>query len=104
MVATAAEPQIVVAVADQPHSPKRPSRTPKPSAKVREAMQSLEVATSTSRRATNNTTSSAVPKGTRALGNGSGSNDQAEAGKTVLQKLVRSAKNNLTDVLCSSRK
>ncbi|EAQ84334.1 hypothetical protein CHGG_08348 [Chaetomium globosum CBS 148.51] len=50
-MAAEAQPQIVVEVADQPPSPRRPSRALKPSAKAREAMQSLEDVATTSRRA-----------------------------------------------------
>jgi uncharacterized coiled-coil protein SlyX len=87
-MAAAAQTETTIEVADRPPSPKRPSRAPKPSAKVREAMQSLEDAATTSRRITTYATRSITSKGTRALGSGSGVNGQAEAGKTALQTLL----------------
>ncbi|KAK4120055.1 hypothetical protein N657DRAFT_702529 [Parathielavia appendiculata] len=72
---------MVVEVTDQLLSPKRSSRAPKPSAKVHEAMQSLEDAATTSRRAITYTTRSAASKGTRLLGTGSGANGQLRRGK-----------------------
>jgi hypothetical protein len=66
-MAAAAQPEPVIEVADHPPSPKRPSRTPKPSAKVREAMQSLEDAATKSRRTTTYATRSIASKGTRVL-------------------------------------
>lgn len=62
--------------------PRRSDRAvPRNRAKLREAMQSLEDATTTTRRGTNDTTRTTALKGTRALGSGSGTNGQAEAGK-----------------------
>lgn len=87
-MAAAAQAQITVDATDQPTSPKRPTRTPKPSAKVREAMQSLEDAAITSRTATNDAARTATSRRTRAPGSGNGTNGQAEAGKTALQKLL----------------
>ncbi|KAK4119784.1 hypothetical protein N657DRAFT_245772 [Parathielavia appendiculata] len=49
-MAAAAQHEAVIAVADRPPSPKRPSRARKPSTKVREAMQSLEDTAPMSRR------------------------------------------------------
>ncbi|KAK4118380.1 hypothetical protein N657DRAFT_651360 [Parathielavia appendiculata] len=87
-MAAAAQPEAVIEVADCPPSPKRPSRAPKPSAKVREAMQSPEDAATTSRRIAIHATRSTASKGTRVLGSGNGANGQAEAGKTGLQTLL----------------
>jgi chromosome segregation ATPase len=88
-MAAAAQTEAVIEVADRPSSPKRPSRTPKSSAKVREVMQSLEDAATMSRRTTIYATRSTASKGTRVLGSGSGVNGQAEAGKTLLQMLLQ---------------
>ncbi|KAK4120429.1 hypothetical protein N657DRAFT_579875 [Parathielavia appendiculata] len=87
-MAAAAQPEAVIEVADRRPSPKRPSHAPKPSAKVREAMQSLEDTATTSRRTAIYATRSTAPRGTRVLGSGSGANGQAEAGKTGLQTLL----------------
>jgi hypothetical protein len=83
-MAAAAQPEIRVDATDLPPSPKRPTRTSKPSAKVREAMQSLEDTATTTRKATNDTIRTAISKGTHVLGSGSRSNGQAEAGKIAL--------------------
>ena len=61
-------PQTAVEPADQPPSPKRPSRAPKPSAKVREAMQSLDEAVGITRRDTTNATRTTVSSGARMPG------------------------------------
>lgn len=87
-MAEAVQSQIVVEVDDQPPSPKRPSRTPKPSAKVREAKQSLEDAATTSRRAASETTRVVTTRGTRATGTGYGVNGRIETGKSGLQVLL----------------
>src|ERR1700694_925326 len=86
-MAEAAQPQDAVNAIGQPTSPKRPTRTPKPSAKVREAMQSLEDA-STTRKAATDTTRTAPSRGTRVLGTGNMINGQAETGKSALQRLL----------------
>ncbi|KAK4096202.1 hypothetical protein N658DRAFT_436611 [Parathielavia hyrcaniae] len=69
-MAASAQSQIVVEVADQPPSPKRPSRTLKPSAKVREAMQSIEDAATVAKTTTSEGTRTVASRGTRAVGTG----------------------------------
>ncbi|EAQ84331.1 predicted protein [Chaetomium globosum CBS 148.51] len=87
-MAGSAQDQIVVEVADQPSPLKRPSRAPKPSAKVREAMQSIEDATTASRRTTSDATRTIASRGTRALGGGNATNSEVGTGKTALQTLL----------------
>ncbi|KAK4108376.1 hypothetical protein N656DRAFT_426804 [Canariomyces notabilis] len=87
-MAASAQPAAVIEEADRSILPKRPSRAIKPSAKVREAMQSVEDVATTSRRTINSITPSTASKGTPGLGSGSGTNGQAEAGKTALQTLL----------------
>ncbi|EAQ83089.1 hypothetical protein CHGG_10907 [Chaetomium globosum CBS 148.51] len=83
-----AQPQIVVEVADQPPSPRRPSRALKPSAKAREAMQSLEDVATTSRRAASETTRAVTTRGARASGILYGANSRIETGKSGIQMLL----------------
>jgi len=73
---------------DQSPSLKRPSRTLKPSIKAREAMQSIEGATTTSRRITSGATRPTATKGTRPPGGENGANSQTGTGKTSLQILL----------------
>ncbi|KAK4096356.1 hypothetical protein N658DRAFT_511271 [Parathielavia hyrcaniae] len=87
-VAASAQDHIVVEVADQPPTPKRPSRTSKPSAKVREAMQAIEDATITPRRTTSDGTRTVAPRGARAIGGANGTNGEAGTGKTALQTIL----------------
>lgn len=105
-MAAAAQTQITVNATDQPSSPKRPTRISKPSAKVREAMQSLEDAVITSRKATNDTTRTAAARGTRALGSESGTNGQAEAGKSALLRLLEAIteqRDEMREIICDLR-
>ena len=87
-MAAEAQPQIVVEVADQPPSPRRPSRALKPSAKAREAMQSLEDVATTSRRAASETTRAVTSRGARASGILYGANSRIETGKSGIQMLL----------------
>ncbi|EAQ86297.1 hypothetical protein CHGG_07550 [Chaetomium globosum CBS 148.51] len=87
-MAAEAQPQIVVEVADQPPSPRRPSRALKPSAKAREAMQSLEDVATTSRRAASETTRAVTTRGARASGILYGANSRIETGKSGIQMLL----------------
>jgi uncharacterized coiled-coil protein SlyX len=87
-MAASEQDQIVVEVADQPPTPKRPSRAPKPSAKVREAMQAIEDAAITSRRTTSDGTRTVAPRAARALGSANGTNGEAGTGKSGLQTLL----------------
>ncbi len=73
---------------DQSPSPKRPSRTLKPSIKVREAMQSIEDATTTSRRIMSGAMRPTATKGTSRLGDENGANSQTGTGNTSLQILL----------------
>ncbi|KAK4118437.1 hypothetical protein N657DRAFT_554969, partial [Parathielavia appendiculata] len=105
-MAAAAQPEAVIEVADRSPSPKRPSRAPKPSAKVREAMQLLEDAAITSRRTAIHATRSTASRGTRVLGSGSGANGQAEAGKTALQTLleaINEQQNETREIIAEQR-
>jgi uncharacterized coiled-coil protein SlyX len=101
-MAASARDEIVVEVADRPPSPKRPSRTLKPSAKVREAMQSIEDATIAAKTATNEGTRTVASRGTRALGTGYGANGRIEAGKSALQVLLE-AINEQQNTICELR-
>ena len=80
--------QIVVEVADQPSPLKRPSRAPKPSAKVREAMRSIEDVTTAAEATRNEGTRTGASRGTRALGTGYGVNGRIETGKSGIQMLL----------------
>lgn len=105
-MAASTQDQIVVEVADQPPSPKRPSRAPKPSAKVREAMQSIEDATTASRRITSDATRTVASRGTRALGGGNATNSDAGTGKTGLQTLLEvlnAQRNEMRDTIIEQR-
>ncbi|KAK4119477.1 hypothetical protein N657DRAFT_684423 [Parathielavia appendiculata] len=88
-MAASAQDQIVVEVADRPPSPKRPSRTLKPSAKVREAMQLIEDAATVAKTTTSEVTRTAASRGTRAVGTGYGVNGRIETGKSGLQLVVK---------------
>ncbi|EAQ84812.1 hypothetical protein CHGG_08826 [Chaetomium globosum CBS 148.51] len=87
-MAAEAQPQIVVEVAGQPPSPRRPSRALKPSAEAREAMQSLENVATTSRRAASETTRAVTTRGARASGILYGANSRIETGKSGIQMLL----------------
>jgi len=87
-MAGSAQDQIVVEVADQPPSSKRPIRAPKPSAKVREAMQSIEDAATTSRKITSDVARTVASRGTRAVGGGNAINGEVGTGKSALQTLL----------------
>ncbi|EAQ85571.1 predicted protein [Chaetomium globosum CBS 148.51] len=105
-MAGSAQDQIVVEVADQPSPLKRPSRAPKPSAKVREAMQSIEDATTASRRTTSDATRTAASRGTRALGGGNATNSEVGTGKTALQTLLEvlnAQRNEMLDTIIELR-
>jgi hypothetical protein len=105
-MAASAQDQIVVEVADQPPSPKRPSRTLKPSAKVREAMQLIEDATTAPRRITSDATRTAASRGTRASGTGYGVNGRSETGKSALQVLleaINEQRNEMHEIITEQR-
>jgi hypothetical protein len=105
-MAGSAQDQIVVEVADQPSPMKRPSRAPKPSAKVREAMQSIEDATTASRRTTSDATRTVASRGTRALGGGNATNSEVGTGKTALQTLLEvlnAQRNEMRDTIIEQR-
>ena len=105
-MAASAQDQIVVEVADQPSPLKRPSRAPKPSAKVREAMQSIEDATTASRRTTSDAMRTATSRGTRALGGGNATNSEVGTGKTALQTLLEvlnAQRNEMLDTIIELR-
>ncbi|KAK4095680.1 hypothetical protein N658DRAFT_403074, partial [Parathielavia hyrcaniae] len=87
-MAASAQGQIVVEVADQPPSPKRPSRTLKPSAKVREAMQSIVDAATVAKTTMSEGTRTVASRGTRAVGTGYGVNGRIETGKSGLLMLL----------------
>lgn len=105
-MAASAEDQIVVEVADQPPTPKRPSRTPKPSAKVREAMQAIEDATVTPRRIMSDGMRTGAPRKARALGGGNATNSEVGTGKTALQTLLEvlnAQRNEMRDTIIEQR-
>jgi hypothetical protein len=105
-MAASARDEIVVEIADRPPSPKRPSRTLKPSAKVREAMQSIEDATIAAKTTTNEGTRIVASRGTRALGTGHGVNGRSEAGKSSLQVLleaINEQRNEMHEVITEQR-
>ncbi|EAQ88754.1 predicted protein [Chaetomium globosum CBS 148.51] len=105
-MAGSAQDQIVVEVADQPSPLKRPSGAPKPSAKVREAMQPIEDATTASRRTTSDATRTVASRGTRALGGGNATNNEVGTGKTALQTLLEvlnAQRNEMRDTITELR-
>lgn len=87
-MAGSAQDQIVVEVADRPPSPKRPSRTPKPSAKVRKAMQSTEDTATLAKTTTSKVARTVAARGIRAVGTENGVNGRIETGKSGLQVLL----------------
>jgi hypothetical protein len=87
-MAASAQDQIVVEVTDRPPSPKRPSCTLKPSAKVREATQSIEDAATVAKTTTSEGTRAVASRRTRVVGTGYGINGRIETGKSGLQMLL----------------
>jgi hypothetical protein len=97
-----AQDQIVVEVADRPPSPKRPSRTLKPSAKVREAMQSIEDTATVAKTTTSMVARTVAARGTRTVGIENGVNGRIETGKSGLQVLLE-AINEQRNTICELR-
>lgn len=91
-MAASAQDQILVEAADRPPSPKRPSRTLKPSAKAREAMQSIEDAAIAAKTTTSEGTRTIASRGTRVVGTGDGVNGRTKIGKLGLQMVLEAIK------------
>ncbi|KAL2146425.1 hypothetical protein VTI28DRAFT_4178 [Corynascus sepedonium] len=108
-MAAAGQIEPVIEVANRPPSPKRPSRTLKPSAKAREAIQLLEDATDTARRTTTSARRTIEVRRTRTLGTTDGTDSQTGSGKGALQTLLdalseqRDVITNQQNVICELR-
>jgi hypothetical protein len=74
--------------------------------KIREAMQSIEDATTTPKRITSEGTRTVASRGTRALGVGNATNNEVGTGKTALQTLLEAINvqgNEMHDTIIEQR-